>query len=147
MAFDPVTPKIAVDIVIRCGRKIVVIERKYPPLGFALPGGFVDVGERLVSAAIREAKEETGIIITEDQMHPLGYLDDPARDPRRHVISFGFQAHVSEAQCAFAKAADDAKSLRWVDIFDYKSEGISLVMHHGKFVTRADRTVMKLYEF
>lgn len=144
MAFNPTTPLIAVDIVLRCGRKIAVIERKYPPLGFALPGGFVDVGERLVDAAIREAREETGVVIIEDQMQSLGYLDDPKRDPRRHVISFGFQAHLAPNQLEGAAAADDAKTLRWVDMFDYKQEGILFVMQHDIFVTRADRTIMKL---
>jgi len=141
MAFDPTTPKIAVDIVLRCGRKIAVIERKWPPLGFALPGGFVDVGETLMHAACRETQEETGIVIGEDQLQSLGYLDDPKRDPRRHVISFGFIAHLAPIQIEYAAAADDAKSLRWVDIFDYKKEGIEFVMQHDIFVTRADRHV------
>jgi ADP-ribose pyrophosphatase YjhB (NUDIX family) len=79
-----------VDIIIRMGDKIVLIERKNYPLGWALPGGFVDYGESLESAAIREAKEETGLeLINLRQFHAYS---DPNRDPRHHTISLVFTA-------------------------------------------------------
>lgn len=131
MSFNPVTPLVAVDIVLTYGRAIVAIQRKYPPLGRALPGGFVDVGETLKQAAIRETQEETSIILYEDQVRSLGYLDDPKRDPRRHVISFGFTAELRDYQFAQLKAADDAASVEWIDVFTNPDE---FVMNHGHYV-------------
>ena len=85
----PVTPLLTVDIIIemidRPGRPIVLVERKYPPHGWALPGGFVDVGEPLESAAIREAREETSLEVTLKVL--LGNYSDPARDSRGHTVS------------------------------------------------------------
>jgi 8-oxo-dGTP diphosphatase len=65
--------------------EIVLIERRHPPHGWALPGGFVDVGETVEHAAVREAKEETGLAVT--LAHLLGVYSDPARDPRGHTVS------------------------------------------------------------
>lgn len=85
----PVTPAITVDTIIeltdREGLPIVLIERKYPPSGWAIPGGFVDVGETLEDAAIREAKEETGLDVTLKIL--LGMYSEPDRDARGHTIS------------------------------------------------------------
>src|SRR5712692_4564121 len=84
-------PLPTVDIIIEiAGRGIVLIERKNPPHGWALPGGFVDYGESLEHAAVREAKEETSLEVKLiEQFH--GYLD-PKRDPRHHTISTVFIA-------------------------------------------------------
>jgi ADP-ribose pyrophosphatase YjhB (NUDIX family) len=87
---------------------IVFIQRKNPPLGWALPGGFVDYGERVEEAARREAAEETGLRVTLTAL--LGVYSDPARDPRQHNMSAVF---VAQAQgdpqggddAALAKAA------------------------------------------
>jgi ADP-ribose pyrophosphatase YjhB (NUDIX family) len=133
MAWEPITPKVAVDIVVVCDRELLVIERKNPPLGFALPGGFVDPGETLFEAAKRECVEETHIYVNEQQVKPIGYLDDPKRDPRMHVISFGFIVYVDEYEKKKARADDDAKSLKWVDLF----EDVPFVMQHGIFVKSA----------
>ncbi len=103
----PVTPLLTVDIIIemtdRPGRPIVLIERKYPPPGWALPGGFVDVGESLEVAALREAREETSLPITLKLL--LGNYSDPSRDFRGHTAS---AVYVAEAQ-GEPRAADDAK--------------------------------------
>jgi len=102
----PRTPALTVDVVIeltdRPGRPIVLVERRNPPAGHALPGGFVDVGETVEQAAVREAREETGLEITITRL--LGVYSDPARDPRGHTVSIVF---VGEARGEPA-AGDDA---------------------------------------
>lgn len=107
----PETPSLAVDILIRRpgGREVLLIERAFPPLGWATPGGFVDVGETVEAAARREAKEETGLDVTLDGL--LGVYSDPARDPRGHTVSIVYLA-VAEGD---ARAGDDAAAVRWVD--------------------------------
>ena len=109
----PVTPLLTVDIVIemadRPGRPVVLIERRHPPHGWALPGGFVDVGERLEQAAVREAREETSLDV--ELVDLLGCYSDPARDPRGHTVSAVYGARARGAP----RAADDAASL---DLFD-----------------------------
>ena len=102
----PVTPLIAVDIIIelsdRPGRPIVLIERRNPPHGWALPGGFVDLGETLEHAAVREAGEETGLAIRLKAL--LGCYSDPQRDTRGHTVS---AVYVAEAR-GEPRAGDDA---------------------------------------
>jgi ADP-ribose pyrophosphatase YjhB (NUDIX family) len=82
------TPSPTVDIIIETGGGIVLIKRKNPPYGWAIPGGFVDYGESVENAAIREAKEETGLDVQLTGL--LGVYSDPARDPRFHTISAVF---------------------------------------------------------
>ena len=85
----PVTPLLAADVIIemqdRPGQPIVLIKRKNPPFGWAIPGGFVDVGETVESAAAREALEETGLEVS--GLLLLGIYSDPARDSRGHTAS------------------------------------------------------------
>lgn len=95
-------PFLTVDIIIECPNGIVLIERKYPPLGWALPGGFVDYGETLESAAVREAMEETSLQVQlTDQFYTYS---DPDRDPRHHTVSTVFIATARNSP----RAADDA---------------------------------------
>lgn len=109
----PVTPLLSVDIVIelidREARPIVLIERRYEPLGWALPGGFVDVGETVERAAVREALEETGLAV--DLQMLLGCYSDPARDPRGHTVSL---VYVATAR-GEPKAQDDARAVALAD--------------------------------
>lgn len=112
--YKPRTPLLAADIIIELidkpGRPIVLIERKNPPYGWAIPGGFVDVGERLEIAAIREAKEEVCLDVSLKAL--LGLYSDPARDDRGHTVT---AVYVAEAQ-GEPEAADDAKNLAIFDI-------------------------------
>ena len=92
-----------VDIIIEVApREIVLIKRKNPPYGWAIPGGFVDYGESLETAAIREAKEETNLNVT--LIKQLHTYSDPKRDPRHHTIS---TVYVAKAK-GVPQAKDDA---------------------------------------
>jgi ADP-ribose pyrophosphatase YjhB (NUDIX family) len=101
-----------VDIIIRVGKGIVLIERKNPPYGWAIPGGFVDYGESLETAAVREAKEETNLDVR--LVTQLGAYSDPDRDPRHHTISVVF---IADGEGTLM-AADDALSAKVFTIDD-----------------------------
>lgn len=105
----PVTPVLAADAIIELvnqpGRPIVLIERKNPPYGWAIPGGFVDVGETLEAATIREAKEETSLDVELTAL--LGIYSNPARDSRQHTVTAIYVAESSGTPVA----ADDAKNV------------------------------------
>ena len=100
----PRNPFPTVDIIIEVEGGIVLIERKNPPHGWAIPGGFVDYGETVEAAAIREAKEETGLDVELTVL--LGVYSDPSRDPRHHTISTVFVAAATGQPVADDDAAD-----------------------------------------
>ena len=108
----PITPLIAADIITELTdlpeRPIILIERLNPPFGWAIPGGFVDVGESVERAAIREAKEEISLDV--QLLSLLGIYSDPKRDSRGHTVT---AVYVAQAQ-GMPKAADDAKNLKIV---------------------------------
>ncbi|MGE5700568.1 MAG: NUDIX domain-containing protein [Deltaproteobacteria bacterium] len=101
---DPPVP--TVDVIIEVEGLVVLVRRKHPPPGWAIPGGFIDHGEKAQDAAVREALEETGLRVTLTGL--LGVYSDPARDARRHTIS---TVYVGKAE-GTPKGADDAVEAR-----------------------------------
>ena len=101
---DPPVP--TVDVIIEVEGLIVLIRRKHPPPGWAIPGGFIDAGEKAQDAAVREAFEETGLRVTLTGL--LGVYSDPARDARRHTIS---TVYIGKAE-GTPSGADDAAEAR-----------------------------------
>lgn len=123
-------PAPTVDIIIEVLKNdgqegIILIKRKNPPYGWALPGGFVDYGETLEEAAIREAKEETSLDIRlKCQMHTYS---DPDRDPRQHTITTVYIAQ-AEGQPV---ARDDAQEIA---VFSREELDFSLAFDHKKIL-------------
>ncbi|WP_035276455.1 NUDIX domain-containing protein [Desulforegula conservatrix] len=121
-------PLLTVDAIIETESGIILIERKNPPYGWALPGGFVDYGESLETAVIREAREETSLDIDiEEQFHAYS---DPYRDPRKHTVSVVFIVKHDPNQTPYAM--DDAKALR---VFPLSEIPEDLAFDHGKIIS------------
>ena len=124
----PRTPEITVDLVIeledRPGRPVVVIRRGHPPPGHALPGGFVDIGETVEHAAVREAREETGLDVKLRAL--LGVYSDPARDPRGHSVAIVYVATAAGEPVA----GDDAAAVIVTD----PQEAPPLIFDHGQIL-------------
>jgi 8-oxo-dGTP diphosphatase len=123
------TPLLTVDALIIYEEKIVLIKRKNLPYEgmFALPGGFVDIGETVEEAVVREAKEETNLDI--DIVRLLGVYSDPKRDPRGHTVSVCF---IAEGH-GDLKAGDDARDVELFDIYNVPE----LAFDHKKIIEDA----------
>lgn len=119
------TVDVIISLIDRPHQPIILIERKHPPYGWALPGGFVDYGESLESAARREAKEETGLDV--HLVHLFHVYSSPQRDQRQHTISVVFLAEATGQP----RASDDAKNL---DIFFLWELPEVLCFDHGQIL-------------
>lgn len=124
-------PALAADAVVfgHDGR-LLLIKRKHPPFEgrYALPGGFVEYGETVEAAAIRELREETGLKAKSCRL--IGVYSDPKRDPRRHTVSAAFLIDVAKGA---PKAGDDAAAAEFVA--DWRGE--KLAFDHGKILADA----------
>lgn len=130
----PNTPALTVDCVIYDPKgRVLLIRRKNRPFkgAFALPGGFVDIGETLEAACCREVREETGIEVNDLEL--VGVYSDPARDPRGHTASAVFLTKLSVA--ASPIAGDDAAAAEWVA--DWRTQ--QLAFDHAQILEDAEK--------
>lgn len=118
-------PVPTVDVIIEVEGKIALVRRKYPPPGWAIPGGFIDPGERAEDAAVREAREETGLSVTLTAL--LGVYSDPARDSRLHTISI---VYVAAAE-GTPSGGDDASEAR---LFEERNLPAPLAFDHANIL-------------
>jgi len=122
-------PRLAVDIIIQIKGspdRIVLIKRRNPPVGWAIPGGFVDYGETVEEAAMREALEETSLTV--NLLRQFHVYSDPQRDPRGHTISVVFigSAHGTPV------GADDAAEAR---VFEQNALPAALAFDHRQILS------------
>jgi 8-oxo-dGTP diphosphatase len=126
----PETPKLTVDVVLPMeGGGVVLIKRKNEPFvgRWALPGGFVDVGETVEDAAVREMREETGLDV--ELVRLVGVYSEPTRDPRGHNVSVVFLARLVGGRLAADTDADE------VEVLD--PESVELAFDHARVVSDA----------
>jgi 8-oxo-dGTP diphosphatase len=118
-------PLVTVDLIVEIADKIVLIRRANPPHGWALPGGFVDYGESLETAAIREAMEEISLEVTlKEQFYTYSA---PGRDPRQHTVT---TVYIAEAK-GFPKGGDDARK---AEIFSKDAIPDNMAFDHKKII-------------
>lgn len=128
----PETPLLTVDCALfDDARRVLLVRRKNPPFKgqFALPGGFVDIGETVEAACRRELREETGV--EAGDLALLGVYSDPARDPRGHTCSVVFTGRISAAA---PSAGDDAAEAAW--LADWRGE--ALAFDHAQILDDAE---------
>lgn len=118
-------PVPTVDVIIQVGTGVVLIRRANPPLGWALPGGFMDYGETAEAAARREAEEETGMKVKLERL--LSVYSDPARDPRQHTMTVVF---IASAQ-GVPVGMDDAAEAR---VFELDALPAPIVFDHAQIL-------------
>lgn len=134
----PETPALTTDCVVFDAQgRVLLIRRKNPPFEgqYALPGGFIDVGETATNACRRELKEETGIDAT--ALNLVGVYSDPDRDPRGHTCSVAYLARIDHAE---PKAGDDAAAAEWVT--DWRS--VKMAFDHAQILEDAERALSRM---
>jgi 8-oxo-dGTP diphosphatase len=133
----PKTPALTADcVVIDARNRVLLVRRKNPPFKgkYALPGGFVDIGETVEDGCRRELREETGLKAGKLQL--IGVYSDPKRDPRGHTCSIAFLLRVNRAK---ATAGDDAEAAEWVS--DWSA--LDLAFDHAKILADVRRMLRK----
>lgn len=126
---------LTVDIIIHDGENILLIKRKNNPYAgyWALPGGFIDPGEKSEAAARRELEEETGVSVGEYNLKFVGVFDTPNRDPRmENVVSYAYIAKIPQQR---AQAGDDASAAEWVPIESIKN--LELAFDHKSILDKS----------
>ena len=131
----PKTPLLTADCVVFSKQKVLVVKRKFEPFKgrFALPGGFVNVGETVEDACKREVKEETRIKVSDLRL--VGVYSDIRRDPRGHIVTV---AYMSEVKAQEPKAGDDAASAEFVEW-----RKVKLAFDHRKIIKDALKITKK----
>jgi len=130
----PRTPALTTDcVVFDPAERVLLIRRGHEPFRgrYALPGGFIEVGETAEAACRREVQEETGIEVHDLRL--VGVYSDPARDPRGHTVSIVYVAQLPEALSP--KSGSDAASAAWIE--DWRS--LDLAFDHAEILADADR--------
>ncbi len=120
------TVDIIIEVESKKEKKIVLIKRKNTPVGWAIPGGYVDYGESLEESAVREAKEETSLDV--ELVRQFHSYSDPSRDERQHNISTVF---IARARGGELKADSDAGE---AELFDKDSLPEEIVFDHGQIL-------------
>ncbi len=121
----PQCPPIAADVIAEVGDRVVLIARRNFPAGWAIPGGFVEIGERVEDAAVREVREETTLEVEIRAL--LGVYSRPDRDPRGHTITV---VYVGRGR-GTPRAADDARE---IGLFDPRAPGVELAFDHAEIL-------------
>jgi 8-oxo-dGTP diphosphatase len=121
----PVCPPLAADVIVEIGDRIALIERKNFPSGWAIPGGFVDFGETVEQAAVREAREEISLQVELRAL--LGVYSRPDRDPRGQTVTVVYVGRAGGTP----KASDDAKN---VGLFDPAIPPSPLAFDHAEIL-------------
>lgn len=127
--------QVTCDVLVTWRHYFLAIERKNEPFQgmYALPGGFVNMGEHLETGAIRELREETDILVDAEHLAFIGMYDDIKRDPRDRTISALFHYHFPKHKPR-VKAGDDAVNVAWLDVFDIIDGKLKLAFDHEKMV-------------
>jgi 8-oxo-dGTP diphosphatase len=129
----PATPALTTDCVVFDERgHVLLVRRKYEPFkgSYALPGGFVEVGETVEDGCRRELKEETGLEV--GALRLIGVYSNPNRDPRGHTCSIAYLARIGRAE---PRAGDDAAAAEWVA--DWRAE--ALAFDHAQILAKAEK--------
>jgi len=135
----PKTPLLTTDCVVFDDKsRVLLIRRKNEPFkgAYALPGGFVDIGETVEEACRREVLEETGLAV--DELRLVGVYSDPRRDPRGHTVSVAFMTRLAHAP--LPRAGSDAEAAEWLENW----REVELAFDHARIIADAEKLARKM---